>query len=445
VSTTDSKALVPHLPIAVQTRAAAVPIDQAEAMLPAIQATWPKDVAANPVMQRMIARIAIAYGLDPLMGELIPYQGKPYVTIEGRLRKAQEHEAYRGLECRPATEQEREAFRCGPNDHLWRAEVYRADWPKPVIGWGRVRSDEGSPVAKQHPQLMAEKRAKARALRDAFSIPLPSAEDAAEYNPAPMQYVDQGTGEIVDTPIGGVLASAGHKAAIHSLCKALGISEEDRHAHLAAMFQKGATNELTEGEAASYLEFLAAVEAAEEAKRPEVIEAALRASAYYVPEAGRPQPTRFRTVPGWGKPPAVFESEPTEAEFEEIQEQAESETEPLEDDPAEPTRAEQPRSSMTAGEFAAAWEEKLATMKTDEIAQETFNQQVARLEAKLLASGLNQKQISQIVKRLTGKASMTVVTYAQLRNFAAFIDGGALGAFRLLIEDGEPEAAGKGA
>ena len=110
---------------------------------------------------------------------------------------------------------------------------------------------------------------------------------------------------------------------------------------------------------------------------------------------------------------------------------------------AQPTNGNGRTARMTAGEFAAAWEEKLATMKADEIPQETFNQQVARLEAKLIGSGLNQKQLATIVKRLTGKASMTVVTYAQLRNFAAFIDGGALGAFRLLIEDGEP--AGKGA
>jgi hypothetical protein len=423
MSTTDSKALVPHLPIAVQTRAAAVPIDQAEAMLPAIQATWPKDVAANPVMQRMIARIAIAYGLDPLMGELIPYQGKPYVTIEGRLRKAQEHEDYRGLECRPATQEEREAFRCGPNDHLWRCEVYRADWPKPVIGWGRVRSDEGSPVAKQHPQLMAEKRAKARALRDAFSIPLPSAEDAAEYNPAPMQYVDQGTGEIVDTPIGGVLASAGHKAAIHSLCKDLGISEEDRHGHMQAMFQKGSTAEITEGEAAAYLEFLAAVEAAEEAKRPEVIKAALRESAYYVPEAGRPQPTRFRTVPGWGKPPAVFESEPTEAEFTEIQEQAENEAEPLEDDPVEPSRAEQIISGFRdmVTEFEAMDSKEL--LPKDRKARDA-----AVRDAILSLPDFDTARCQRVLKALTGKSVVADTSTAQLRVLESLVKAGKIGA-----------------
>ena len=34
----------------------------------------------------LLAQVAFAYGLDPLMQEIIPYQGRPYITIAGRRR-----------------------------------------------------------------------------------------------------------------------------------------------------------------------------------------------------------------------------------------------------------------------------------------------------------------------------------------------------------------------
>lgn len=280
------------VPVAVQTRAAAVSLEQTEAMLPTIQAMWPNDCKNNPALGRMIAKVSIAYGLDPLMGELILFQGKPYVTIDGRLRKAQEHEQYAGLECRPATQEEREQFRCAETDHLWRAEVYRRDWKKPVIGWGRVTANEGSPVAKAHPQLLAEKRAKARALRDAFSIPLPSAEDAPEYDPAPQKNANAETGEITDTREGGMPATKGQIAAIHALSRGL-LEDDARAEYLEEMFGKQHTNELTEGEAAAFLEYLAALEADFEANRPETVEMRQKEEAILAPP--RAASKRFST------------------------------------------------------------------------------------------------------------------------------------------------------
>ena len=279
----DTNGNLALVPAAVQTRAAAITTEQAQALVPAVEAMWPKDAAASPVLARAIARVAIAYGLDPLTGELLPLGGKIYVTFEGRLRKAMEHAQFRGLECRPATDEERAAFRCQETDHLWRAEIYRADWPKPVVGWGRVTANDSNPVARQHPQNVAEKRAKARALRDAFSIPLPSAEDAPDYDPAPQAYINAETGEITDTREGGMLASRGQVAAIHALAKSLEIDEAARHDDLDGMFGKGATNELTEGEAAAYLEYLGKLEEEREANRPEVIEMRRQEEAVYAP------------------------------------------------------------------------------------------------------------------------------------------------------------------
>ena len=43
-----------------------------------------KNVSADQI--RNLAKLAILYRLDPLMGEIMPYQGQPYITIAGRRR-----------------------------------------------------------------------------------------------------------------------------------------------------------------------------------------------------------------------------------------------------------------------------------------------------------------------------------------------------------------------
>jgi len=46
--------------------------------------TFPQNTTPEQIVA--LARVAAAYGLDPLMQELIPYQGKPFITIAGRRR-----------------------------------------------------------------------------------------------------------------------------------------------------------------------------------------------------------------------------------------------------------------------------------------------------------------------------------------------------------------------
>jgi len=41
---------------------------------------------SSPQQLALLAQVALAYGLDPLMGEIMPYQGRPYITIAGRRR-----------------------------------------------------------------------------------------------------------------------------------------------------------------------------------------------------------------------------------------------------------------------------------------------------------------------------------------------------------------------
>ena len=141
----------------------------------------------TPAEVRLLAQVAITYGFDPLMGEVSIYQGRPWVSIDGRYRKAQETGQLDGVETRPANKQERIDWEIPGGDFFFRSEVYVKGASRPFVGWGRVferetiiRDNKPGDAFKPtvtNPQRMAEKRAEAQALKKAFHIPLPSAED----------------------------------------------------------------------------------------------------------------------------------------------------------------------------------------------------------------------------------------------------------------------------
>ena len=143
------------------------------------QAKFPQNL--TPQDKAVLAEVATSYGLDPLMGELMIYQGRPYVSIDARYRKAQESGALAGVETRPATKEEREAWDIPDDDYFFRSEVFRKGVARPFVGWGRVLAKEstkkdGFRPIEVNPQRMAEKRAEAQALRKGFNLPLPSLE-----------------------------------------------------------------------------------------------------------------------------------------------------------------------------------------------------------------------------------------------------------------------------
>lgn len=146
----------------------------------------------TPQDKKVLALVAISYGFDPLMGEVMLYQGRPYVSIDGRLRKAQETNELDGVQTRPATKLERDAWGIPEGDLFFHADIYRKKCVHNFEGWGRVTKIEIERAIKQaennnkdpwflplikDPQGIAEKRALAKGLRRAFHIPLPSVED----------------------------------------------------------------------------------------------------------------------------------------------------------------------------------------------------------------------------------------------------------------------------
>jgi len=165
-----------------------------ETMLARIEgAKFPQEM--TPPEKMMLAQAAITYALDPIMGELMLYQGRLYVSIDGRYRKAQETGHLDGVTTRPATKAERQEWEIPDGDFFFRSEVYVKDCSHPFVGWGRVRQVEtkahpdprrrGYRPLETNPQRMAEKRAEAQALRKAFHTPLPSAEAIGDEEPYP--------------------------------------------------------------------------------------------------------------------------------------------------------------------------------------------------------------------------------------------------------------------
>jgi hypothetical protein len=235
---------------------------------------FPRDL--TPIQASELARVALAYGLDPIMGELTIYQGKIYVGIDGRTRKATEHPAYDGMECVPATDAERRGFRCSEDEHLWICRVYRKDMRFPFVGYGRAGgAGDRNPVSKTYGQEMAQKRAKHRALRDAFSIPLPGSEESDGWQPPtvePMRRTDYGTGEIIDAEaidLDDAEMSDGptrdQLAAIHIQVKALGWTDDQYRGLLRDAFGVESSTSLSEGQASALLESIGAIGEAESA------------------------------------------------------------------------------------------------------------------------------------------------------------------------------------
>lgn len=134
--------------------------------------------------KQVLARVALDYGLDPLMGELMIYQGKPFVSIDGRLRKANESGDFDGIESRPATQEERKARGTPEGNKLWKSEVFKKGCGHSFVGWGEIKAKEMN--GNEHlpntawPDRMAEKRSQVMALRLAFYLPLPSIEEPLE-------------------------------------------------------------------------------------------------------------------------------------------------------------------------------------------------------------------------------------------------------------------------
>lgn len=127
-------------------------------------------------------------GVRAELGEIMLYQGKPYITIDGRTRIAHRSGRLAGIQPRPASSLERKQFGAADHEVLWICDVYRIGAPRSFRGWGVVnKNTDKNPVAKQFPRELAKKRAKYDALRMAF----PPDEEVAALMDASASYIEE--------------------------------------------------------------------------------------------------------------------------------------------------------------------------------------------------------------------------------------------------------------
>lgn len=138
--------------------------------------------------QLVLANVAVIYGLDPLMGELIPYQGRPFITIAGRRRLDAVAGHQPGIKFRFLTPEEDAGYKSVgalEEGDLVQVCVLTLESDREVEAFGKVTQSERvalsnngdrlrSPVVAANPIEMAQKRAERRAREMAYGpVPLP--------------------------------------------------------------------------------------------------------------------------------------------------------------------------------------------------------------------------------------------------------------------------------
>ena len=166
----------------------------------------------------------------------------------------------------------------GPDDIVCRARVYRRD-KRDTVAFGTVRMAErveinkwgkkdengkpvlANPIVASNPQEMAYKRAVERAHRHAYSMPLPSAHEAPQYETdyVRQKRVDVETGEItevVEGEVNVVGSTTAQRQKIHILLNELGIPDGDYYAELEKLYGVRSSKNLNASQASEYIEAL---------------------------------------------------------------------------------------------------------------------------------------------------------------------------------------------
>jgi hypothetical protein len=137
----------------------------------------------QPGQREALLLLARRWQLDPGL-DLQVYQGRPWITIDGRVKMARRHPQFAGLSTRPLPAAEKIAWAYPEEDIVVEATIHTRSWGD-ISARGRVRAAElemkkdqrGPTPVQSYPSEMAEKRAIARASRLAFGQEVPDDEE----------------------------------------------------------------------------------------------------------------------------------------------------------------------------------------------------------------------------------------------------------------------------
>jgi hypothetical protein len=144
------------------------------------------DLATNKALDNSQIQSLIVWGVDtglkPWLGHVCLYFGKPYVTVDGYYYLNNKRDKPYSISTRPMTTEEKKANQLTKDDHAWLAEAKDKEGVVVATGVGIATKDEldkkseknpehfRSPVAHDHPQRMAEKRAEWQVLHKVIAL-----------------------------------------------------------------------------------------------------------------------------------------------------------------------------------------------------------------------------------------------------------------------------------
>lgn len=142
---------------------------------------------ATPAQLNVVYVLCKRWHLDPVT-DLTLYQGRPWITVEGHMRRMREHPDFRGVERRALNQDEKVLGGWNADDIVWETSIKTAHWGV-ITDWGKVtraevddalasskRSGKRSAPLGMHPVEIAQKRSLARANRLAFGMDAPDEE-----------------------------------------------------------------------------------------------------------------------------------------------------------------------------------------------------------------------------------------------------------------------------
>lgn len=223
----------------------------------------------------------VTYGFDPLMREVILFQGNPYVQIDGLRRKAQETGKYRGLKMEPITDPNLKiASGYGPDDIVFKGTITKVENGEVatferyggVAKWEIDKMSEKDPqkhrypIVADRPSDIAQNRTERDCLRVAFQFQFPGVQEITlaiegEYR----EVVDtssatlQSSKETFKPSVKQYPITEAQMRKIHATGSQMGYTEEDRHNLSVQKFGKG-IKDLTSQEASALIEAISSGE-----------------------------------------------------------------------------------------------------------------------------------------------------------------------------------------